>query len=135
MHEVKRMKKLFYNGEIITVDSKNTICQAMVIQGDKITYVGSTQQALRLIDDETEMVDLCGCGVVPGFIDCHIHMAVADLQSIWYTEFNYFYRKDDSHVHFCQIQKEKGGFFPYPACVGHHTCRNPCPECRMEQRQ
>ncbi len=72
------MKKLFYNGEIITVDSRNTICQAMMTEGDKIIYVGSTQQALGLIDDETEMVDLCGCSVLPGFIDCHIHMAVAE---------------------------------------------------------
>lgn len=72
------MKKLFYNGEIITVDRKNSVCQAMVIQGDKIIYVGSTRQALRLIDNETEMVDLCGCSIVPGFIDCHIHMAVAE---------------------------------------------------------
>ncbi len=72
------MKKLFYNGEVITVDSKNSVHQAMMIEGDKITYVGSTQQALKYVDDETEMVDLCGCGILPGFIDCHIHMAVAE---------------------------------------------------------
>ncbi len=72
------MKKLFYNGEIITVDSKNSVHQAMMIEGNKITFVGSTQQTLGLIDDQTEMVDLCGCSVLPGFIDCHIHMAVAE---------------------------------------------------------
>ncbi|MBR5155092.1 MAG: amidohydrolase [Clostridia bacterium] len=75
------MKKLFYNGEVITVDKASSIHQAIMIEDDKITFVGSTHKALKYIDEETETVDLNGCAVLPGFIDCHIHMAVAEAKS------------------------------------------------------
>ncbi len=75
------MKKLFYNGQIVTADKAGSIHQAVMTEDDKITYVGSTQGALRFIDDETETIDLSGCALLPGFIDCHIHMAVAESKS------------------------------------------------------
>ena len=75
------MKKLFYNGEIITADKSDNVHQAIVIEGEKIVFVGSTQKSLKYIDEETETVDLCGCAVLPGFVDSHIHMAVAEAKS------------------------------------------------------
>jgi predicted amidohydrolase YtcJ len=75
------MKKLFYNGEVVTADKTNSVHQAVVVENDKIAYVGSTQKALKHIDEETETIDLCGCAMLPGFIDCHIHMAVAETKS------------------------------------------------------
>ena len=75
------MKKLFYNGEVITADSSNSVHQAIVIEDERIVFVGSTQKSLKYIDEETETVDLCGCSVLPGFIDCHIHMAVSESKS------------------------------------------------------
>ena len=70
-------KTLFYNGQIITVNKNNDVAEAMLIEDDKILCVGKTVEALRLADKYTEWVDLQGCAVLPGFIDCHIHMAVA----------------------------------------------------------
>ncbi len=75
------MKKLFYNGQVITADKENSIHQAVMTEGDKIVYVGSTHKALKFIDDDTETIDLNGCAMLPGFIDCHIHMAVAEAKS------------------------------------------------------
>ncbi len=75
------MKKLFYNGEIITADKNDSVHQAILIEDDKIAFVGSTQKALKYLDEETETVDLGGCAVLPGFIDSHIHMAVAEGKS------------------------------------------------------
>ena len=75
------MKKLFYNGEVITLDKWDSVHQAVLIEDEKIVFVGSTQKSLKYIDEETETVDLSGCAVVPGFIDCHIHMAVAEAKS------------------------------------------------------
>ena len=75
------MKKLFYNGEVITADKAGSVHQAILIENDKIAYVGSTQKALKYLDEETETVDLGGCAIVPGFIDSHIHMAVAEGKS------------------------------------------------------
>ncbi len=70
-------KTLFYNGQIITVNKNNDIADAMLVVGDRIFGVGTTAELLRLTDKYTEWVDLRGCAVLPGFIDCHIHMAVA----------------------------------------------------------
>lgn len=75
------MKKLLYNGEVITADKADSVHQAIVIEDEKIVFVGSTQKSLKYIDEETETVDLCGAAVLPGFIDCHIHMAVAEAKS------------------------------------------------------
>ncbi len=75
------MKKLFYNGEVITADRNNSVHQAIMIEDNKIIFVGSTHSALKYIDEETETVDLNGCALLPGFIDCHIHMAVAESRS------------------------------------------------------
>lgn len=70
-------KKLFYNGQIITVNKNNDIAEAILIEDDRISCVGKTVEALRLADKYTEWIDLKGCAMLPGFIDCHIHMAVA----------------------------------------------------------
>lgn len=74
-------KILFYNGEIITADKDNTVCKALLIEGDKIIYAGSANKARCLVQGDMEEIDLCGCAVLPGFIDCHIHMAVAEAKS------------------------------------------------------
>lgn len=70
-------KTLFYNGQVITVNKNNDIAEAILIEDDRISCVGKTVEALRLADKYTEWIDLQGCAVLPGFIDCHIHMAVA----------------------------------------------------------
>ncbi len=75
------MKKLFYNGQVVTADKENSVHQAVMTKEDKIIFVGSTHRALKYIDDETETIDLNGCAVLPGFVDCHIHMAVAEAKS------------------------------------------------------
>ncbi len=74
-------KILFYNGEIITADKNNTVCEALLVENDKIAYAGSVNKARFLSKGEAEEVNLCGCAVLPGFIDCHIHMAVAEAKS------------------------------------------------------
>ena len=70
-------KTLLYNGQIFTVNKSDDIAEAILFEEDKILFVGKTAEALRLIDENTEWKDLYGCAVLPGFVDCHIHMAVA----------------------------------------------------------
>ena len=44
------MKKLFYNGEVITADKTNSVHQAIMIEDEKISFVGSTQKALKYLE-------------------------------------------------------------------------------------
>lgn len=65
------------NGKVLTVDSKNTVAQAVAIKGERILAVGSTSEIRKLADKKTSVVELNGRTVIPGLIDSHIH-AVRD---------------------------------------------------------
>ncbi|GGD68856.1 amidohydrolase [Emticicia aquatilis] len=65
--------KIFINGKIITVDAKNTIAQAVAVQNGKILAVGNNKQIEKLKGKNTQVVDLGGKTVTPGFIDGHSH--------------------------------------------------------------
>ena len=64
---------LFLNGKIITVDSKETIAEAVAIKGNKILKVGNRKELEKLIDEDTQVIDLDGKTMLPGFIDSHTH--------------------------------------------------------------
>lgn len=76
------------NANIITVDDSDTIAQAVAVTAGRISAVGSSRDIEALAGPGTEMVDLCGWTVVPGFIDAHSHVSIgasyigkADLQT------------------------------------------------------
>ncbi len=66
--------RIFVNGEIVTVDAQGTVAAALAIRGDEILAVGTREAVLKYRTDRTEVVDLAGEAVVPGFIDAHGHM-------------------------------------------------------------
>ena len=47
--------------------------EAVLIEGNKITFVGSTEEVKKLIETSTEVIDLQGKLMLPGFIDDHVH--------------------------------------------------------------
>ncbi len=66
-------KRAFINGKIYTVDKNLSIAQAVIVQNGKIIFVGSNSNAKKIIDDKTEIIDLNGKLMLPGFIDNHTH--------------------------------------------------------------
>lgn len=67
---------VFMNGEVLTVDSLDTVKQAVAISGNKITAVGSNAEIEKLIDAKTKVFDLNGKTLMPGFIDAHLHLVL-----------------------------------------------------------
>lgn len=62
------------NGEIYTMEDEQPWAAAVVITGNKITAVlDKPGKADAYIGPETEVIDLKGKFVVPGFIDGHVH--------------------------------------------------------------
>jgi predicted amidohydrolase YtcJ len=61
------------NGAIYTVDSVRSWAEAVAIKDGRVVFVGSTKDAEAHIGDATQVVDLQGRMVVPGFQDVHIH--------------------------------------------------------------
>ncbi len=65
--------KAFLNGKIYTVNPKQPLAEAVIIKANKILFVGTNEDAKKIIDKSTEIVDLKGKLMLPGFIDDHTH--------------------------------------------------------------
>ena len=63
------MRKLFYNGTILTMDQDKPQAAAVAVEGDRIAEVYEEVPA----DWNEERIDLCGRNLLPGFIDGHSH--------------------------------------------------------------
>ncbi|KAA0987976.1 amidohydrolase [Pseudomonas sp. ANT_J12] len=61
------------NGYVYTVDGKNSVQQAIAVTGGKIVYVGSDEGVAPYIGKQTQLIDLAGRMLMPGFIDGHMH--------------------------------------------------------------
>lgn len=64
---------IFYNGILLTMEVGAPQAKAIVIRGDEIVAVGSDEEILALQGPETQVIDLDGRTLVPGFIDSHSH--------------------------------------------------------------
>ncbi|MEH6581725.1 MAG: amidohydrolase family protein [Halioglobus sp.] len=65
--------QVFINGDVLTMDSTNRVVEAISVRADVIEVVGSTDEIMALVTDETVVVDLRGRTLMPGFIDAHGH--------------------------------------------------------------
>lgn len=61
------------NGKIWTVDMAQPEAEAVAVWGDQILAVGASAEIEALIGPQTQVVDLRGKLVLPGFIDNHTH--------------------------------------------------------------
>ncbi|MCH1491563.1 MAG: amidohydrolase [Luminiphilus sp.] len=65
--------QVFFNGQVLTMDSNNTIAEAISIRGSEVEKTGKNEDILALVTDETEVTDLRGRALMPGFVDAHGH--------------------------------------------------------------
>ena len=61
-------------GKVITVDAGDTIASAVAVRANRIVAVGSNEEISRWIGPGTEVVELSGRALLPGFIDAHTHV-------------------------------------------------------------
>jgi predicted amidohydrolase YtcJ len=61
------------NGKIVTVDPEVPEAQALAITGHKILAVGTSAEIAEYVGAQTEVIDLDGQLVIPGFIEGHGH--------------------------------------------------------------
>ncbi|WP_226655002.1 amidohydrolase [Pseudalkalibacillus hwajinpoensis] len=65
---------IFFNGEVITVNESFSIKEAVAIKGNRILATCSNEEATLYQDDHTQIIDLQGRSLLPGFIDAHAHL-------------------------------------------------------------
>lgn len=64
--------KIIYNGNIYL--EKNNFAEAICIENGKILSVGSSEEILKLADENTTLIDAKKNSVIPGFNDSHLHL-------------------------------------------------------------
>ncbi len=64
---------VFHNGRVYTVRDDAPWAQAVAVTGATIAYVGDDDGALAFAGPDTEVVDLGGRLLMPGFVEGHIH--------------------------------------------------------------
>ncbi len=61
------------NGAIYTVDAVRSWAETVAVRGDRIVFVGSDPDVAPFLGPKTQVVDLGGRFVLPGFHDRHTH--------------------------------------------------------------
>lgn len=67
-------RQTYVNGNIYTMDPRQPRAECMVVDGERLTFVGGNVEGARL-SGASPRIDLGGATVLPGLIDAHGHMA------------------------------------------------------------
>ena len=68
------MDRIFYNGQIRTLDDQYPCVSAVAVKNGIVMAVGSDEEIKGMAGPATEMVDLKGAFMCPGLIDSHMHL-------------------------------------------------------------
>ncbi|MBR2098455.1 MAG: amidohydrolase [Firmicutes bacterium] len=68
------MDRIFFNGQIKTLDSQYPEVSAVAVKNGIVMAVGSDEEVKAMAGPATEMVDLKGAFMCPGLIDSHMHL-------------------------------------------------------------
>ncbi|MBL7873611.1 MAG: amidohydrolase [Cyclobacteriaceae bacterium] len=72
--ESQKAELIITNAKIWTGSEKQPAAQAMAISGDSILAVGTNEEIQHFNGSSTEVVDIQGGFITPGFIDTHVHL-------------------------------------------------------------
>ncbi len=73
---------IYRGGPIVTVDDDNPSAEALAVRDGVIVAVGSEYEVMTLRGDDTEVVDLAGRTLTPGFVDGHAHVLNFGMQAV-----------------------------------------------------
>ena len=71
--------RVLINGNILTVDAKDSVAEAVAIRDGRIMAVGTTTEIEALAGPGTDRIDLNGLTATPGLLDSHVHFSYGGL--------------------------------------------------------
>jgi len=74
---------VIHGGTIYTVEEKQPTVEAVAVKGDTIQFAGSWADAQQYLGEQTQVIDLAGATMTPGFIESHGH-----IMGVGYNEMN-----------------------------------------------
>jgi predicted amidohydrolase YtcJ len=72
---------IYSGGVILTIDDANPRVEAVAVKGGRIIAAGAATEVMKLKGDQTQVVDLGGRTMLPGFVDPHSHVTLGGLQA------------------------------------------------------
>jgi predicted amidohydrolase YtcJ len=75
---VRAADRVLLNGAVYTLDTELPWAEAVAMANGRISFVGSNADVRRYIGAATEVIDLQGQMLLPGFHDSHAHILVGD---------------------------------------------------------
>lgn len=70
---MKQADLVFISGRVITIDERLPRASAVALEGDRILVVGDDAAVRETVGSHTQVVDLKGRALLPGFHDAHCH--------------------------------------------------------------
>lgn len=69
-------------GEVLVLDERSTRAEAIAVAGGRVLKVGKRDEVLQTRGSGTEVHDLVGATVIPGFNDTHAHLTTEGLRTL-----------------------------------------------------
>lgn len=74
VHRIQAPDLILHNAKVWTVDAAQPLAEAVAVGGGRIVKVGSSRDVLSLRSGKTQVIDLNGRLLLPGFTDAHTHL-------------------------------------------------------------
>jgi predicted amidohydrolase YtcJ len=71
--QAQKADLIIRNANVVTVDSRFSLAQAVAVRGDKTLAVGSNEEISGFAGSDTRVIDGKGRTVLPGLYDSHVH--------------------------------------------------------------
>ncbi len=65
---------IFYGGDIVTMDAKRPSAEAVAVKNGTIQKVGKLADLKKRADSHTQLINLQGKTLLPGFVEPHVHI-------------------------------------------------------------
>ncbi len=80
---------ILVNGNIVMMDAKRNIAQALAVKEGIIVLAGDDQAVRSMAGDRSQVIDLGGRTVTPGLIDAHCHLSACGLLGTAYVDISW----------------------------------------------
>lgn len=73
---------IYHGGSVLTMDDALPRAEAVAVKDGKILAVGKRNEVIQTRGDTTQLVDLTGKTLLPGFVDAHGHVFMGGIQAL-----------------------------------------------------
>jgi predicted amidohydrolase YtcJ len=77
-----RADRIFTGGPVLTMNDMQPRAEAVAVKDGRIIAVGSVEEVMKLKGDATEITELKGRALLPGFFDAHGHVFIGGIQAL-----------------------------------------------------